>query len=177
VGTPSIAANVDWFLKFLKTGLKEATGCSEAELWMLDLADFASVSAFADRVMKDLERLDILLLNAAIAPGSSGSYYTATKDGWETAYVLSPEALAITAILTFFLLIYINSLQVNDLSGPLLALLLLPLMLGTAQEFSTSPRTVVVSSEVHYWTSLEDQVLESPNVFQLIGSKEYCTPR
>jgi NAD(P)-dependent dehydrogenase (short-subunit alcohol dehydrogenase family) len=87
VGTPSIAANVDWFLKFLKTGLKEATGCSEAELWMLDLADFASVRAFAERVMKDLERL---VLNAAIAPSPMGSYYSETKDGWETTYVPNP---------------------------------------------------------------------------------------
>lgn len=62
------------------TGLKQATGYSKAELWMVDLADFASVRAFADRALKDLKRLDILMLNAAIASGK----YTATKDGWET---------------------------------------------------------------------------------------------
>jgi hypothetical protein len=50
-------------------------------------------------------------------------------------------------------------------------------MLDTAKQFNTIPRTVVVTSEGHYWTSLEDKVFESPNAFQLMGSKEYCTPK
>jgi NAD(P)-dependent dehydrogenase (short-subunit alcohol dehydrogenase family) len=71
----------------VRIGLEEATGCSNAELWLCDLAEFASVKAFADRALKDLKRLDILMLNAAVAPGPN-SPYTATKDGFETAYVL-----------------------------------------------------------------------------------------
>ena len=59
----------------------------------------------------------------------------------------------------------------------LLALLLLPRMLDTANRFHTIPQLLVVSSEVHYWTSFEDKVFESPNAFQLLNSKEYCTPR
>lgn len=64
------------------TGLKQATGYSKAELWMVDLAEFSSVRTFVDRALRDLERLDILMLNAAI----SSEKYTATKDGWETGY-------------------------------------------------------------------------------------------
>jgi hypothetical protein len=50
-------------------------------------------------------------------------------------------------------------------------------MLDTAKQFGTKPRIVVVSSEVHYWASLGDKVLENPNAFQLMGSKEYCNPK
>ncbi|KAF9448402.1 short-chain dehydrogenase [Macrolepiota fuliginosa MF-IS2] len=132
--------------------LKQETGYSEAELWLVDLADFASVRAFVDKALEDLERLDILVLNAAAAIRSDGSF-VATKDGWET------------------------SIQVNDLSSPLLALLLLPRVLETAKQHGTIPRIVIVSSEVHYWTKLEDKVLDSPNAFEVLGSKEYCTPR
>ncbi|KXN83073.1 WW domain-containing oxidoreductase [Leucoagaricus sp. SymC.cos] len=129
--------------------LKNATGYTQVELWLVDLVDFATVKAFADRALKELERIDILLLNA----GVYASEYEATEDGWEL------------------------SIQVNDLSGSLLAFLLLPRMQETAKKFNTTPRLVVVASEVHYWTSMEDKVFESPNAFQLIGSQEYSTPK
>ena len=37
----------------------------------------------------------------------------------------------------------------------LLALRLLPIMLRTAEKHHTSPRIVVVSSELHYWAKLD----------------------
>jgi NAD(P)-dependent dehydrogenase (short-subunit alcohol dehydrogenase family) len=67
-------------------GLKSDTGYSNAELWLVDLSDFSSVRAFVDRAVEDLERLDILLLNAAVLPREDG-LYTSTKDGYETTYV------------------------------------------------------------------------------------------
>lgn len=69
----------------LPTGLKEETAYSNAELWLVDLAEFSSVTAFVGRALKDLERIDILLLNAAVALGTPN--YKATKDGWEQSYV------------------------------------------------------------------------------------------
>lgn len=132
--------------------LREATGCSRAELWIVDLAEFSSVKAIVARAEKYLERLDILLLNAAISPGLN-SPYSSTTDGWE------------------------KSLQVNNISSSLLALLLLPRMLDTAKQFNTIPRIVIVSSEVHFWTSFEDKVFESPNAFELLSSEAYCTSR
>jgi len=132
--------------------LKEATGYAKAELWLVDLAEFASVKAFADRALKELERLDILLLNAAIASSTNPRYAT-TTDGWEQA------------------------LQVNDLSSSLLAILLVPRLLETARQENTTPRLVVVTSELHYWTEIEDQIFDSPNAFDVLGSKEYCTPK
>ncbi|KAF9443635.1 NAD(P)-binding protein [Macrolepiota fuliginosa MF-IS2] len=130
--------------------LKQETGYSKAELWLVDLADFASVRAFVDQALENLERLDILVMNAAAAPRHS---FISTKDGWET------------------------SLQVNNLSSPLLALLLLPRVLETAKQHRTIPRIVIVSSEVHFWTKFEDKVLDSPNAFEVLGSEEYCTPQ
>ena len=66
-------------------------------------------------------------------------------------------------------------MQVNNLSPSLLALLLLPQMIRTSKEYETTPRIVVVSSEMHFWVSVEKDLLESPNIVEIIGSKEYCT--
>ena len=63
------------------------------------------------------------------------------------------------------------------MSTALLALLLLPKMLATAEEFNTTPRLVVVSSEVHFWTKIEDVVLESDNPLKTFGSSAEYIPR
>ncbi|KAJ7089895.1 hypothetical protein B0H15DRAFT_839693 [Mycena belliarum] len=130
--------------------LKADTGYAKAELWLVDLADFASVKNFTDRFVQDGGRLDIIVENAAVGPGVT---YGATKDGWET------------------------SLQVANLSTPLVALLLLPIMLKTAIEHNTTPRIVVVSSNVHYWTTLTKEVLESSAILETLGSEKYCTSK
>ncbi|KAJ6520379.1 short-chain dehydrogenase/reductase family protein-like protein [Mycena sanguinolenta] len=98
--------------------LKALTGYAKAGLWIIDLADFSSVKQFADKFERDGGRLDILVENAAV----TSMQYAPFKDNRET------------------------SLQVNNLSTPLLALLLLPAMIRTAEQFSTTPRLVVVSS-------------------------------
>ncbi|KAF7360243.1 hypothetical protein MVEN_00753100 [Mycena venus] len=129
--------------------LKAATGYTKAELWIVDLADFESVKQFATKFDRDGGRLDILVENAAI-----GTFkYAPTKEGWE------------------------SSLQVNSLSTSLVALLLLPAMIKTAQQHSTVPRLVVVSSEVHYWVKIEKRVYENPDMLKTLGSAEYCTDK
>ncbi|KAJ7156907.1 hypothetical protein C8R43DRAFT_1183379 [Mycena crocata] len=129
--------------------LKADTGYTKAELWIIDLADFDSVKQFADKFEKDGGRLDILVENAALA----ASKCEISKDGWE------------------------SSLQVANLSTPLLALLLLPAMIRTAQQHSTVPRLVVVSSEVHYWVEIEKSVCDDSAPLKVLGSHEYCTPK
>ncbi|KAJ7708942.1 short-chain dehydrogenase [Mycena rosella] len=126
--------------------LKAATGYATAELWLIDLADFASVKQFAKKFEQDGGRLDILVENAAVGL----SKYEATKDEWET------------------------SLQVNCLSTSLVALLLLPIMIKTATDHATVPRIVVVSSGVHYWFTLEKDLCEDPAMLKTLGSTEYC---
>ncbi|KAJ7069400.1 hypothetical protein C8F01DRAFT_1207113 [Mycena amicta] len=121
------------------------------ELSIVDLADFASVTRFADKFeSEDNTRLDILVENAAIM-----SYdYQSTKDGFEA------------------------SLQVANLSTPLVALRLLPIMLRTARENSTVPRIVIVSSDGHYWASIDKRAWGgSAGIIKTLGSEEYCRGR
>ncbi|KAF8184412.1 hypothetical protein BJ912DRAFT_974756, partial [Pholiota molesta] len=101
--------------------IKEETGHKNTELYILDLANFASVKAFAQRFTQEEIRLTFL------------SNFPVTEDGWEP------------------------TLQVNVIATSLLALLLLPKMVETAKIHHTTPRIVVVSSEVHYWTTLSPE--------------------
>ncbi|PGH28197.1 hypothetical protein AJ80_00087 [Polytolypa hystricis UAMH7299] len=68
------------------------------QIWPLDMGNFKSVKEFADRVNKEVVRLDSAVLNA----GSLQRAYKVSPDGWE------------------------ETLQVNTLSTVLLGLLLLP---------------------------------------------------
>ncbi|KAJ7121973.1 hypothetical protein C8R43DRAFT_1148794 [Mycena crocata] len=66
---------------------------------------------------------------------------------------------------------------VNSLATPLLALLLLPHMLRTAQEHATLPRLVVVTSDLHYWADIPKNIRESNKILATLGSAEFCTPK
>ena len=57
----------------------EATGFKNAELALVDLSKFASVSAFADTFTRDDSQIDILVYNAAVALPK----YVPSEDGWE----------------------------------------------------------------------------------------------
>jgi retinol dehydrogenase 12 len=65
--------------------LKTETGYESAELWIIDLAQISSVVNFAERLEKEGGRIDILLLNAGIAP-VPGQQLTA--DGYEPTSVI-----------------------------------------------------------------------------------------
>ncbi|KAF8875462.1 short-chain dehydrogenase [Mucidula mucida] len=119
-----------------------------AELWLVDLASFASVSAFADTFDNDGGRLDLLVMNAGLMSPS----YSATVDGWEAC------------------------LQVNNLASPLLSLRLLPHMEQTAVKFSTTPRLVTVASDVHYWAVIGQELIETPTLLAKLSDETYCTP-
>ncbi|KAF9526084.1 hypothetical protein CPB83DRAFT_858316 [Crepidotus variabilis] len=129
--------------------IKTETGCTTAELRLVDLTSFESVSSFAADFNKDVERLDILVCNAGVAPIPENP---TTKDGWEMSF------------------------QTNHLSPSLLALLLLPKMAETASIYQTKPRLVMVSSEVHYFTSFKQTMIDSPNPHRLFGSMDYYNP-
>ncbi|KAH9479748.1 Short chain dehydrogenase sol3 [Psilocybe cubensis] len=131
--------------------IKKETGCENVELWILNLGEFASVKAFAERFEKEGGgRLDILVENAAILPSAK---FETTPDGWETSF------------------------QVNYLATSLLALLLLPTMVQTAKEYDVTPRIVVVSSEVHYWAKIDPAILEAPNPLKAYGGLDNFTSK
>ncbi|KAJ3507601.1 hypothetical protein NLJ89_g6210 [Agrocybe chaxingu] len=132
--------------------LKEETRCEVAELWLVDLANFSSVKAFANLYEKEGGRLDLLIANAAFLP--IGNTPQMTAEGWELAF------------------------QTNVLSQSLLSLLLLPRMLETAHENATLPRLVVVSSDTHYFSTMGTQrdLLGSEKPLNVFGSQAFCTP-
>ncbi|KAG6841195.1 hypothetical protein C0991_000992 [Blastosporella zonata] len=119
----------------------------KAELWIVDLSDFASVIAFGDRFEKDGGRLDVFVGNAAIAT----DIYTTTSDGWET------------------------TLQINCLSLFLLALRLLPQMIKTSTEHGTHPRLVIVTSDLHFGSKFPENV-PTDDIYKTMSSPDYCTP-
>ncbi|KAH7922271.1 NAD(P)-binding protein [Leucogyrophana mollusca] len=127
--------------------VENETGYKHAELWLIDLANFASVKSFAERFGREEGRLDILVMNAGILMLE----YEGTVDGWE------------------------STIQVNHLSTALLSLLLLP-HLSRSSSSSTPSRLVIVSSDVHYLASIQPEVESSPTPLKLLGSKEYSTP-
>ncbi|KAF8483532.1 hypothetical protein DFH94DRAFT_626525 [Russula ochroleuca] len=128
----------------------QATGFKNAELALVDLARFASVSAFADTFIRENAQIDIFVQNAGILV----TRYSASEDGWE------------------------ESIQVNHLSGMMLILLLLPCLVKAASSgTSPNPRVVIVSSEVHYQTKFSKKEVESDKILQKINDKNYCTLR
>ncbi|KAK0215233.1 hypothetical protein EDD85DRAFT_497803 [Armillaria nabsnona] len=126
--------------------IQEETGYSKAELWIIDLANFSSVVAFADRAERELDRLDILVENAGVATSDYEQV-----EGWE------------------------KTIHTNNLGPGLLAIRMIPKMLETARKHSVKPRLVVVASDVHYWTKIEKDVIASPSILAKLSDKGYCT--
>ncbi len=110
------------------------------EVWQLDLSSYASVKHFAERA-KGLPRLDVLLENAGITTDA----FTKAED-------------------------HESIITVNVISTFLLALLLLPKLRETATKFNVVPRLVIVSSEVHGFTSFPERKEES--IFETLKSED-----
>ncbi|KAG9231665.1 hypothetical protein BJ875DRAFT_382479 [Amylocarpus encephaloides] len=97
------------------------------EVWKLDMASYDSVVAFAERA-KSLERLDIVVLNAAIMRVTHALVASTSHE---------------------------ETLQVNVLSTALLTILLLPIF--KAQKSSTPGRIVWVQSDITSWTKFKEK--------------------
>ncbi|KAI5828740.1 NAD(P)-binding protein [Schizophyllum commune Tattone D] len=123
---------------------QKETGLNNTELMLVDLADFSSIKNFVAELQSRVERLDILVLNAGVAYMRSNR--VATKDGWE------------------------GMMQVNVISPSILALLLLPLMVRTSRERHTIPRTVIVTSSMHYYVPpYGDDIFLQPELLKAIS--------
>ncbi|RHZ57469.1 putative short-chain dehydrogenase/reductase family protein [Aspergillus thermomutatus] len=100
---------------------------TDIQVWDLDLASYASVLSFAERV-SHLPRLDVLLCNASLA---TPTFQLA--EGHE------------------------RTVTVNVISTILLALLVLPTLRTSAEKYpGTKPRLTTVVSEVHAWTKFPE---------------------
>jgi retinol dehydrogenase-12 len=94
------------------------------EVWDLDLQNYDNVKAFAERV-KTLKRLDAIIENA----GMSTMKFTEVAGNEST-------------------------ITTNVVSTFLLALLVLPKLQETARVYNIVPNLTIVSSDVHYFTSV-----------------------
>ncbi|KAF5332938.1 hypothetical protein D9758_015961 [Tetrapyrgos nigripes] len=132
--------------QFHEKEVKKATGFEAIELRIIDLSSFASVRDFANKYVKEIGQLDILVANAAMLPVK----YESTVDGWET------------------------SLQVNYLSLALLTFLLLPSLIDAAKEAKYKPRIVVISSSMHEQTQLDDTVIRAHSILKQMNDEHYA---
>ncbi|KAK5110276.1 hypothetical protein LTR62_006129 [Meristemomyces frigidus] len=97
------------------------------EVWKLDLQDYDSVKAFAQKA-QGLRRLDIVIENAGI---NTFKYVSAAGNE--------------------------STITVNVVSTFLLALLLLPKLQESGKITATTPTLTIVSSEVHFLTALPEK--------------------
>ncbi len=161
---------LDGFLRvFFLTELKADTGYSGGEVWQVDFGSFASVSAFADRADRELDRLDILVENAA---ATNWGPFEFTEDGWEKWFRALPYlfGLKIADIVQF-------SLEANCLGQELLAFRLLPLLKRTAEQHPGSPRLVIVTSGVFFTTDIPEVILNEPKILEGLNKPELCMPK
>jgi NAD(P)-dependent dehydrogenase (short-subunit alcohol dehydrogenase family) len=120
--------------KEAKENLEKSTGRPGiCEVWEVDLASYASVLAFSERISK-LPNLDAAILNAAVA-----KVEFSTAEGYE------------------------QSITVNVINSLLLGILLLPTLKATRQKNpSHTPRLSFVVSEVHAWANFPEWKQERP---------------
>ncbi|KAJ8069236.1 hypothetical protein OCU04_002902 [Sclerotinia nivalis] len=113
--------------------IESSTGISGvAQVWELDLSSYTSVIAFAKRAIENLDRIDAVIENAAVASGER-----IMKEG------------------------HVITITVNVISTLLLGVLLLPKLKETGACFRTLPHLVIVSSRVSFdfeedWMKIRD---------------------
>lgn len=95
------------------------------EVWQLDMLDYDSIKAFAAKVDTEVERLDVVVLNAGVRVGA----YQQSTYGWE------------------------KTLQVNVLSTALLGLLLLPKLKASKTTDDFTPVLELVGSGLMYYVT------------------------
>ncbi|KIW62684.1 hypothetical protein PV04_10837 [Phialophora macrospora] len=117
-------------------------GAEAIDVWPLDLCSTKSTLAFADRVQKELPRLDAVVENAGIFnPG------WIVSEGFE------------------------QTIQVNVLNTFLLALSILPKLTETKQNYPTSsPHLEIVSSEGHRLTKFKE--LNDPDIYAALNEQK-----
>lgn len=126
-----------------KKDIEASTGKKDVvRVWQLDMSSYQSVLNFAARASKELERLDVAILNAGVARGK-----------WE---MFEEDEATIT---------------VNVVSTFLLAFSLLEKMKETASQFNTRPTLTIVASEVHAWAKFPEANAPQGQIFPELNKK------
>ncbi|KIW25375.1 uncharacterized protein PV07_08558 [Cladophialophora immunda] len=117
-------------------------GAEAIEVWPLDLSSTESTLAFADRVKKELPRVDAIVENAGINNQS-----WVVSEGFE------------------------QTIQVNVINTLLLCLSLLPKLRETKRKFpESSPHLEIVSSEAHHFTSFKE--VNAPDIYATLNDEK-----
>ncbi|KAF2805813.1 putative short-chain dehydrogenase [Mytilinidion resinicola] len=126
-----------------KADIEQSTKCaaSVVQVWQLDVASYASVRSFAARVA-GLERVDIFLANAGIAPANF-----ALVEGTE------------------------SMITVNVIATFLLTFLVLPKMRETAKTYDTKPTLSITTSEVHAKTAFQEKAAPDGKIFEALNDE------
>lgn len=109
--------------------LRASNPSAKIEVWKLDMESYQSVQDFAHKCQADLERIDIVILNAGLSPAK---FETAAATGHEKA------------------------IQVNFLSTILLTILLLPVLKSKSKD-QNPPRITVVNSIMSHLAKLPNK--------------------
>lgn len=115
------------------------------EVWELEYGSYASVLSFCSRVA-ELGRVDNIILNAGVATRDYG--------------VLEQHERHIT---------------VNVISSTLLAVLLLPVLQKSAEEFKTNPMLTVTGSKIYTWSRFPERT--ATNMIEKLNSEKDLTER
>jgi NAD(P)-dependent dehydrogenase (short-subunit alcohol dehydrogenase family) len=136
-----------------RADIQETTGISNvAEVWALDLSSYLSVKAFANRAIEELDRIDALIENAAVA--------------------MSKRVLAEGHTLP---------VTVNVYSTFLLGVLLLPKMSESSKRYSITSHLSIVTSSASFdfredWEKIKDNPLGKMDVDETAQLKTYGIP-
>jgi NAD(P)-dependent dehydrogenase (short-subunit alcohol dehydrogenase family) len=136
-----------------RADIQATTGISNvAEVWALDLSSYSSVKAFAKRVTEELDRIDALIENAAVA--------------------MSKRVLAEGHTLP---------VTVNVYSTFLLGVLLLPKMRESSKRYSITSHLSIVTSSASFdfredWEKIKDNPLGKTDVDETAQLKTYGIP-
>ena len=119
-----------------------------AEVWQVDMSSYDSIKTFAGRVSKELDRLDVALLNA----GRLSFEYGTSQYGWQ------------------------DTIQVNTLSTVLLALLLLP-KLRTSATQDNLPYLAIVSSGGYRFAEISPEHRNAADVLESYNNRKEFRPQ
>ena len=120
----------------------EKIGNSSIEVWPLDMDSYASVKEFASRA-SNLPRLDALLANAGVLT----TIFSVTEDNERT-------------------------ITTNVVSTFLLALLLLPKLRQSAEQFKIVPRIVIPNSALHYLAPVKELNGNGVKIFAKLNNQK-----
>lgn len=135
-----------------KEEIETATGISNvAKVWALDMSSYDSVKSFAKKAIAELDRIDALIENAAVA--------------------MSQRVLAEGHTLP---------VTVNVFSTFLLGVLLLPKMSEGARQFGILPHLVIVTSRASFdfqadWDQIKDDPVAKMDMEEMVQLKTYVT--